>query len=1457
MSNTSAPEHPVAVALVGMSGRFPGASGVAAFWNNLCQGQIAIRTFSDEELIAAGVDRETLRQPNYVKAGTVVEDIDRFDASFFGYSAREAELMDPQHRLFLEIVWEALEDAGYNPETFRGPIGVFAGSAPSSYREHNLNSRPELTATAGYLQIATGNDHDSLASTVSYKLNLRGPSIAVQTACSTSLVAVHLACQSLLVYESDMVVAGGVAIACPQGTGYLYQEGDILSPDGRCRTFDAGAQGSVMGSGVGVVVLKRLEDALDDGDHIYAIIRGSAVNNDGIRRVGYTAPGMLGQAAVMTRALHNADVMPETISYVECHGTATQLGDSIELAAMIRAYRRGTDHTRFCAIGSVKPNVGHLDRASGVTGLIKTALALHHKQIPPSLNFERPSPDIDLDNSPFFVNTSLRAWEANGTPRRAGVSSFGLGGTNAHVLLEEPPAPRAGAPTRSQQLLVLSAKTDTALEQATDRLLDHLEANPRLNLADVAYTLQVGRAAFNHRRALVCTSVADAVRALRERDPQRVRGCQQIYRDRPVALLLPGAASYPAELVRQLYADEPDFRAAFDLGCDRLAQLTGADLRRALLSTPAAPAGTLPAAQQRPLALLVEYALAQALIGCGFQPESLIGCGQGEYVAACLAGVLTLEDMLALAVRTAALLAEADLGATADAAWPALPQPSIDVLAGWLAGLTLRSPRLPLVSATTGAWLVEQQALDPTHWVAWLCRPPRYDAALNALWEEPGRLVLAIGHAGPAAPLLALQPERALAFPPAANDRPYAQEQLLNTVGQLWLAGVQISWDQRRDSRSRRRVSLPTYPFERQRYWIDARPSGPSPEPPAAAPGKWPQIGRWFSTPVWKQTAPLSLPDRAAAARQHGPWLLLADDGGLADRLAETLTRLGTTVVLVKAGLRYARHSAAAYTIDPGAPDDYQRLLAGLEQPPKTVLHLGSLSATPPTPDPAARFAQAQRHGFYSLVYLARALGGRLLDDDLALWIISPHSYRVTGGEDLRPEHATLAGARLVIAQEYLNISCRQIDIDRPAPGSWQEQRLLDALLAECAIGATDHHIAAYRSGERWMQLYEPLALAAPTPGTALRQRGVYLITGGLGNIGMVLAEHLARGFQARVALSTRSAFPAAETWPDWLAHHPHDHPAYQKIKQLQALRECGAEVLVLQADAADAGQVRQALATVKQRFGALHGVFHAAGSSDVAGFAAIQAIEPAGCDLHFGPKVRGVYVLEELLADQPLDFCVLFSSLASVLGGLAFVGYSAANSFLDAFAQYRAQRSPQRWISVNWDTWLVKDNPHGDMGGTVMEYAMQRDEALRALEHIVAVDAPPAQIVLSTGSLQARLDQWVRLITRRDADHAGATVHPRPELMTPYVAPAGEIEQKVASIWEAVLGVQVGTLDNFLELGGNSLIGTQVITRLRRAFQIDVPLTLIFDAPTVEQMAIAVELLLIEAIERTDSRRS
>ena len=865
-----------------MAGRFPQAKDVAQFWENLRNGRESICPLTDEEVLAAGVDRSILSNPRFVKTAASLEEIEMFDAAFFGINPREAEIMDPQHRFFLECAWKALENAGYDPERYNGAIGVFAGVSMSMYLM-NIFSNPDLTRRVNAFQIMLGNEKDYLATRVSYKLNLRGPSLGVQTACSTSLVCVHLAIGSLLTGESDMALAGGVSIKIPQKTGYIYQEGSINSPDGHCRVFDAKAQGTVGGNGVGIVVLKRMIDALADGDHILAVIKGSAMNNDGAFKVGFTAPGIDGQSKVISEALDLADVNPETITYIETHGTGTTLGDPVEIAALTKTFRAHTTKKTFCAIGSVKSNIGHLDTAAGVAGLIKTVLALQHKVIPPSLHFTEPNPKIDFANSPFYVSASLSEWKNGTTPRRAGVSSFGIGGTNTHVILEEAPMIAESSDSRSCQLLLLSAQSEAALEKMARNLAAYLEQHPETTLADVAYTLQVGRKVFEHRRVLICKNMEEAKRGLLEKAGWTT---VQKARTRPVAFMFSGQGTQYTQMGSQLYHTEKRFRAEVDRCSAILRPNLGFDLREKLYPEEAEVEVARQSINQtsitQPALFVTEYALAKLWISWGVRPQVMMGHSIGEYVAACLAGVFSLEEALAVVAARGRLVQQLPPGSmlavqlkeseiepllnpllsmaavnapdlsvvsgetaavdelaqelkargvvcrrlhTSHAFHSQMMTPMLNEFKNTLQGVDLKPPQMPYISNVTGTWITNAEATSPDYWVWHLRQTVRFASGLAELLKEPELILLEVG---PGQTLFTLArrnparlPEHLLlnSLQPAQGKQP-EDIFLLQTLAQIWLAGVEVNWQRFYADEKRHRLPLPSYPFERQRHWI-------------------------------------------------------------------------------------------------------------------------------------------------------------------------------------------------------------------------------------------------------------------------------------------------------------------------------------------------------------------------------------------------------------------------------------------------------------------------------------------------------------------------------------------------------------------------------------------------------------------------------------------------------------
>ena len=1405
------------VAVVGMAGRFPGAEDVEQFWANLRDGVEAISSFDDAELLGCGVDAELLKSPNYVRARGVLARPEWFDADFFGFSPREAEIIDPQLRAYLENCWEALEDAGYDTEAYGGLVGVYGGMSAGQYVLYNLLPHRELVAAVGAVQLRLFNDKDFLTPLVAYKLDLKGPTVNVQTACSTSLVAVHLACQSLLSYQCDLALAGGVSVNVPPKSGYVPVEG-VFSPDGRCRAFDADAAGTVSGAGVGSVVLKRLSEAVEDGDTIHAVIRGSAINNDGALRVGYSAPSVDGQSEVIAMAQAVAGVAAESVTYVEAHGTGTPLGDPIEVAALTRVFGAETEKKGFCGLGSVKTNIGHADAAAGVASLIKTVMALKHRQLPPSLNFKRPNPQIDFSSGPFYVNDRLREWRPEGGVRRAGVSSFAMGGTNAHVVVEEAPPPPPPSPARPLQLAVLSARTETALEAATDRLAAHLRRHVALDAADVAYTLQVGRRAFRHRRAVVAGDAADLADALEKRDPRRVSTAEAGAGRAVVSFMFPGLGNHYVGMGRELYRHEPFFRQEFDRCCELLKPQLGADLREVIFAgddAGAAPAGGLDlrrmlrgeeaedeAARRlnqtvfsQPALFVVEYALARLWMRWGVRPDSLIGYSIGEYTAACLAGVFSLEDALALVARRAQLIqqlpagsmlavplppAEVEplLGARLDIA--AVNGPSVCVVSGeveaveelertlvargvvarrlptthafhsrmiepavesfteLLKGMKLNPPAVPLISNVTGDWLTAAQATDPGYWATHLCRPVRFGDGVERLWKERGSLLLEVGP-GQALGAWALQhPESraaegrvVLASLRHSYDRQSDLAFLLNTLGRLWLARVAVDWPEFHEGAARRRVPLPTYPFERRRYWVEPRPRDAAAPSPPAAPAqleKRPDIADWFYLPTWKQTGPPVTPAPAEPARRY---LLFLDGCGVGESLAAQLEGAGREVLTVARGAGFRRLGERSYAVGPRQARDYDALFGELRERellPHVVCHLWCV-----TPDGEGGVPESQaEEGFYSLLYLAQALGNRKVTDPLRLVAVTSGVQSVTGEEAMSPTKATALGVCRVVPQEYANVFCQSVDVVAPGDAAHAEalgRRLFGELVAEGT-----ETLVAYRGPRRWVQGFEqvrPEGLGDGRP--LLREGGVYLITGGMGGIGLALAERLARAARARLVLVGRTPVPEASAWDAWLAERGEGDPVSRKIRRLRSLEACGAEVLALSADVTSRAEMEGVVAAARARFGGIDGVLHAAGVPP-GGMIQMKTAEAAAAVL--APKVRGTHVLDAVLRDERPDFIALFSSLNAIFGGFGLVDHCAANAFLDAFAESRAASDGTRVFSINWDGWLEV----GQAANAALSAGLQSvlgasrigEEGVHPLLDTVLVDEPE-RLVYST----------------------------------------------------------------------------------------------------------------------------
>ncbi len=1353
------------IAIVGMSAHLPGAASLAEYWRNLRDGVSSIRRLTDAELTEAGVPPGLLRHRDYVPYAARLDNFDHFDADFFGLSPKDAAIMDPQHRQFMECAWEALENAGHMPERHEGRIGVFGGCGMGSYFYFNLCSNPDLVEGTGmFLLRHTGNDKDFLTTRVSHIFDLDGPSVNVQTACSTSLVATHYACQSLLNGECDMALAGGVTIELPQGQGYLYKENEILSPDGQCHAFDHRAQGTVFGSGAGVVVLRRLSDAVEDGDHIWAVIKGSAVNNDGAAKAGYLAPSVDGQAEAIAEAHAIAGITADSIDYVECHGTGTYLGDPIEVAALTQAFQETSDQVGHCRIGSVKTNIGHLDTAAGVASLIKASMALHHHQMPPSLGFEKPNPTIDFDTSPFRVNDRLTDWPKAAHPRRAGVNSLGVGGTNAHVVLEE--APNVPASEQSDwpfQILTVSGRNKSALDANAARLAAHLRANPDQPLADVAWTLKTGRRAFEKRRVVVASSHLDAASLLDGGDTRRVHTHNAMARP-DVAFLFPGGGAQYVNMGRDLYETEPVFAEWMDRGLTQLETLESRDIRALWL--PDAGQEDLATSELRkpslqlPLIMIVEYALAQLWISWDIQPSALAGHSMGENTAACVAGVMSFEDCIGLVHLRGTLFDTVEKGGMSSVALPAdqlepllgdaldlgainsaglsvasgpsaalmtleaelkrreidfqripidiaahsrMLDPILDRFRAYLNSITLNAPQIPITSNRTGDIMTAEQATDPEYWVSHLRGTVHFAQCLDTLSDHPNRIYLEVGP-GKALSALArqsesIQPNQVLSSLRHAEEQVEDDRHMLEVLGRVWALGGDFDWDQIWGDARRNKVPLPTYAFQRARYFIE--PGKPQTQSVSSFLTRIDGVENWGWTPTWRPKYAAAPVDVRSDLGKIDPqsWLVFMDDAGVASAAVKRLRAAGHVIVEVWPGDSFARLDDTTYVLAPERGREgydllFRDMLArGLV--PSRIAHFWGVTKDHSHRPGSSFFHRMQEHGFYSLMFIAQAIADDTLPKPTQISVFTNEAAAFGDERLLCPEKAILAGPVRVIPREIPGLSVASVDLMIPQSSSGrlfgrakgqsnavrEWECLTDQVLEEMIADPTST-IAVFRSERRYEQVLQKSPLKA-TDESLIRADGTYLITGGFGGMGLTIGKELARQ-KCTLVLTARDALPVRKDWDRYLQRHAPQDKIARRIAAVKKLESLGATVQTYAADVCNLPEMTTVVEDTLARHSRIDGVIHAAGLMDDA---PLLAKSTASVEKVFSAKIHGTKVLDQLFPDGSTDFIALFSSSSTQTAPAGQIDYVAANEYLNAYALSRRDNAT-KVIAINWGIW-------------------------------------------------------------------------------------------------------------------------------------------------------------------------
>ncbi|MFV0308088.1 MAG: type I polyketide synthase [Desertimonas sp.] len=1291
------------IAIVGIGGHFPGAPDVDTLWRRVVDGDDCLVDLDEPTLRAAGVPERRLNAPNYVRRNGVLDDVELFDAEFFGVGKRDAAIMDPQHRHFIECVWEALESSGHVPERFPGAIGLFAGCGMNTYMLNNLLTNPKLVDQVGmFLLRHTGNDKDFLTTTVSYRLNLTGPSINVQTACSTSLVAVHLAVQSLLSMECDLALAGGSTIEVPHRQGYLYEEGEILAPDGVCRAFDARSGGTVLTSGAGVVALRRLQDALDDGDPVLAVVKSSAVNNDGQRKVGYLAPSVDGHADVIKEALAVSGLSARDIQLFEAHGTGTAVGDPIEVAAATEAYRASTDDTQYCRLVSTKPNIGHLDTAAGVASLIKVVQAMRHRTLPPLANHTAPSPLLDLERSPFVLAADPAPWPGD-APRRAGISSLGVGGTNAHVIVEEAP-PRPATPVAvGEQVLLLSARNKESLDAGARRLADLLEAEPDLNLADVSYTLARGRRQHGLRRVVVAADPAQAVEVLRGNDRNRAT-TTAAETDHPprVTFMFPGGGSQYNGMAAGLDDRFEVFREVMREGIAGVAARSGIDLEP-LLDPQAAPDALSHPTTSLPAVFLTSVAMARQWMAWGVTPDALLGHSLGEYAAAHLSGVLTLDGALDLIVARAELMEKAT---GTGAAMLAVPLPEADVigrlpdtlslatvnapdecvvsgpeddiiafkalvddderqatliplsaaahssmldpvLPDFLAvvgTVTLSEPTIPYLSNLTGSWITAEQATSPQYWVDHLRHTVRFSDDLATLLDDRPTVLVEMGPGHSLSSYARRQPVKPVA---AIGSLRHPNQDVDDTAAALgafarsWAAGVDTDIAPLAGP-GRRKVRLPGYAFARDRHWIEPGDGRVVEAAATTAPTATITVDGIERITRFEDSfwAPgwRTAPDGSRSVEPRGPWLIVGDPG---DPLARGL----------------------ADAITARTPGEIVEVVAAPD--PARLGAARSIVLTPAGADPSLA---AERW-----LHVAAAAARALAQTDLDAPLLAAVTVGATDadGPASAPVDALSRGVLGVAPREYPGLSTVVVDLDSSA----------DPTVAVEEIFRVDGGLIARRGARRLVPELEPLPGDAPARSESFRQGGSYVITGGLGGVGFALARHLLATHDARIAVVASRAVPTGADADAWLARHGYDDTTSRRIRRHRELEGLGA-VTLLTADLADPTSVTTMLDAAADALGGVDGVVHAAGQlHDVP----IEIAERSDLDVVIGAKAVGALTLVEEMGRRGGGLVVLVSSTSTTLMSEGQAAYVAANAVLDALA---GVRDGVRVATINYGLW-------------------------------------------------------------------------------------------------------------------------------------------------------------------------
>ncbi|PHM68031.1 type I polyketide synthase [Xenorhabdus sp. KJ12.1] len=1456
------------IAIVGMACNFPDATTPQMFWQNLISGKESIKKFTDEELIKNGYSKEEINDPNFVPAKAILNDYKSFDNNVFGYLKDEVDKMDPQCRLLHECCWHALEDAAYIPGDNKDRIGLFAGASINlPWISHQLKQK--LTP-AEIFDAVNWSLPESIITRIAYRLGLNGPVMSVHTACSTSLVAIHTACQSILSGDCDLALAGGVSISLPQESGYTYQRGMIRSADGHCRPFDAHSNGTVGGNGVGILLLKLLDRALEDNDQIHAIIKGSSVNNDGQRKVGFTAPSIEGQAEVIASAHMLAGVEPEDISYIECHGTATEIGDPIEVTALARVFQN-SHHV--CWLGAVKSNIGHLDEAAGVAGVIKTIMSLKNKQLAPTLHYNKPNDKLHIDETPFKVVASPMDWTVPvGKKRMAGVSSFGIGGTNAHIVIAEADQQEEvqekvqdnGQPN----VFLISAETPTALQNNQQNLLNALKGSNPYRLNDIAYVLQEGRKHHRYRKAFVGSTYQELCSALERETTNPVKAKDS---EQNIVFMFPGQGAQYSNMALSLYENHVLFRSIVDSCLLLASEYLGESLQDKWFNY--GDGDFLSETQYaQPAIFIIEYALAKCLIDIDIKPSMLIGYSFGELVAATIADVFTLEDALKFVVRRGQLMQSLPTGAMLSIPLPAsevLPlcpdhiviaidnkdscvvssdelsieefsqvlkkkrilttpikskhaahSPAMtkikEELLQILSGFTLNAPKTAIMSSVTGKILSAGDVKSIHYWAEQAERTVCFVQGMENILNASNHYVLI--EVGVGRDLVNLirrytTPESSqsiiqlLPEDNKANSHPYL---FWAGLGKIWQQGVKIQWSKIRTSPDCKRISLPGYAFDRSTYWPENA-----------------NFLHLFSGNESIETSqtPITKNENISDWFYQSVWqqdllrnlkqeknvktallFKLGDNSEQSTLYEQALANHYHKVIQVSLGQQCKLEIGAPSTIRGLNSEDHANLFKFLNNNQISIEDI-IIDCT--------GVNLAVNEQLASVLYLLKSHRAFCNINHLKnITLLIQNAREVCNEPDIDPNAAAMLAISTIIRQEFHEISCRAIDVGHVDDCS------AEMLIREIEEGGNKTVI--YRNNRRWTEAFLPSIPFVKDETSRLKKEGVYLLIGGRGFIGHTFSQYLATEYNANLVISSR-------------AKHEHD-------QKWQSVTDAAKNLEFVQVDASDHDAMKKLIHDLVAKYGRIDGVFYLAGLSDDASFRSISETEIGYIDSHLVPKQKGITVLEQVLEPVNYDFCLIVSSLAPILGGVGFFAYAAASAYLDSFVLRHNRRNRKTWALINWDGWELaeKEKINAGVGSSLSHLLVTRSEGIALLEKVLNYREKQA-IVISTADINARIAQWSAPAIH---DNETAIQHgnyaKRPDLDSEYVLPKSYIEKKLASIWQDFLGIEpIGLKDDFFELGGNSLKAITLLSRVHKNCKIDVSLTHFFKNPTIEDIVI------------------